>query len=265
MARETGKWFAALALFAALLAMLSALQLYQVTSRGVALPALRRATASLTEIDPWLDAHYDSLQESARASSPGERVPLPDYLIDVGLRREDVDGASKAQLRALILDRSANALYADGTGVLRAEGAAPVGRFTSAGVVDASLDLLRERNHDVAGVLVILFAGAVAVAAGALASLTRGFGRLTSIGATLLAASATLLLGGLALRLYMAAGSGSSEEYPRRDLLDIGEALAWIPLRNGLGFTALGIALLALGALGALATARGGRGASVRL
>lgn len=257
MARETGKWFAALGLFAAMLIMLVTLQVYHATSRGVADPALRRAAAALTEIDPWIDANYDTLQESAEASSPGEAVPLPDYPIDLGFVREDVAGVPQAQLRAKMLERSADALYDGGTDALRADDGASVARFTSAGVVDTSVDLLRERNHDASAVVLVVFAAMAVALAGVLGALTRGFGRAVALGLTVIAASLPVLLGGIALRLYMAAGSDASEEYPRPQLLDIGEALAWIPVRNGMAFVALGAVLLIIGVAGAM-TSRGG-------
>ncbi len=258
MARETGKWFAALGLFAALAATLISLQVYQVTSRGVADPALRRAAAALTEIDPWIAANYDALQQSAEASEPGEAMPLPDYPLDLGFVREDVAGVPEAELRVKILDRSADALYADGTGALRAEGGAPTARFTSAGVVDASVDLLRARNHDASAVMLFVSGTIAALLAGALMALTRGFGRVTAMGLVVVAASLPVLLGGIVLRLYMAAGSDAREEYPRPQLLDIGEALTWIPVRNGMAFALLGVALLVAGVVGAMVS-RGDR------
>ncbi len=81
-----------------------------------------------------------------------------------------------------------------------------------------------------------------------LAALCRGFGRLAAVGAVVLAASAPLLLAGIGARFYMRIVSDSETEYIQQEFLEIGQGLAWIPIRDGIAFTVLGAVFLALGA-----------------
>lgn len=247
--RNIGKWSVAFLFFGALATLLASLLLFQLTAEGSSKRTLRRAVAALTEIDPLLDRNYNDLRTQASATAPGETVTLRDYPIDVPLARDEVLNSSRQQLRDLLLDRSATLMYAHGTSVLRVDnvGGKDVGAFSVAGLTDNGLGFLRSRNHDVLAVLTFALA-AVSVALGAtLALLCRGFGRVASVGAVVLAASVPMLLTGIGARFYMRIVSGSEQEYLQKELLSIGQGLAWIPIRDGLAFTALGAALLAIG------------------
>jgi hypothetical protein len=248
------RWFLAAALFVALLALLVGVQLFQITSEGPAKDALRQSTVALTEIDLLLALHYDALRETAEISDPGEALSLRDYPIDITFTREDVISRSQDDLRALILARSADALYADGTGVLRDDaGTLDAGRFTAAGSVDSALTLLRDRAHDIFAILTFLLAVVCAALVIALALAWRGIGWLTVAGAALLAASLLLLGAAGVVWLYMNAASDGNE-FLRRELLDVGATLALIPLRNGVAFAALGALMMGAGIIGARLT-----------
>ena len=85
-----------------------------------------------------------------------------------------------------------------------------------------------------------------------LAALCRGFGRLASVGAVLVMASLPMLLTGIGARFYMRIVSRGENEYIQHEFLSIGQGLAWIPIRDGIAFTVLGLAFLAVGVGGAL-------------
>jgi hypothetical protein len=146
--------------FCALSGLLAALTLFQVTAEGSSKRTLRRAVAALTEIDPLLDRHYDELRQQAASASPGETLELQDFPISIPLTRDDVQDSSKDDLRDLLLDRSADVMYARGTDPLRstAGGNQDVGAFTVAGITDNGLGFLRSRYHDILGVLTFALA-----------------------------------------------------------------------------------------------------------
>ena len=80
----------------------------------------------------------------------------------------------------------------------------------------------------------------------------RGFGRLTSVGMVIVAASIPVVLGGIGARFYMRIAAGGDTEYIQREFLEIGQGLAWIPIRDGAAFTLLGLLFLVVGYVCAL-------------
>jgi hypothetical protein len=247
--RNVGKWGVALAFFIALGALLACLQLFQVTSEGTAKRTLRRAVAALTEIDPLLDRNYDDLQQRAATAAPDETVRLRDYPLDIALGPEEVRGAPKDRIRDLLLDRSADLMYRQGTAPLRtANGRAQgVGLFTVGGLTDHGLGFLTKHRHDTLGVLTFALAALCLVLGVTLAALCRGFGRLASVGAVAVMASIPLLFAGIGARFYMRIVSEGDSEYIQREFLEIGQGLAWIPIRDGIAFTVLGAVFLLTG------------------
>lgn len=246
---NVGKWTAAFALLLALLALLTSLQLFQLTSEGAATQTLRRSVAALTEIDALLDRNYDELRRTAQDASPGDTVELSGLPITVSLTPSEVSGESKEQLRDLLLDRSSAVLYKDGAGALHDTAATDgsVGRFSVAGITQHGVGFLRSRNHDILAVTTLALALLSAVLAFALAAACRGFGRLTSVGMVIAAAAIPVVVGGVLARFAMRMASDSDTEYLQREFLAIGQELAWIPIRNGAALAMFGLALLVVG------------------
>jgi hypothetical protein len=247
--RNIGKWTVAFLFFCALTALMISLHLFQATAEGSAKRTIRRSVAALTEIDPLIDRNYDDLQQRAASAGPDDTVELRDFPIAVPLARDDARGASKEQLRDLLLDRSADLMYTRGTEPLRdgAHAGDDVGGFSAAGLTDGGLGFLRSRNHDILAVLTFVLAALCVVLGLTLAALCRGFGRLASVGAVVLVASAPLLILGIGARFYMRIVTNEDTEYIQREFLRIGQGLAWIPIRDGIAFTLLGLILLGLG------------------
>jgi hypothetical protein len=243
-----GKWAAALAFVLVLGMTLVSLQLFQLTARSTSEPALRRALNALVEGDAIIERNYDDLRVRAEASQPGEALLLRDYPVAVPLTREEALASSKDGLRRTLLDRAGERMYDGGTSVLRGDGGSgSAGRFTASGAVDEFLGFLRERVHGILAVLTLVLMAVSALLAIVLAAFCRGFGRLAGIGAAVLAASAPLLLGGLAMRLYAKTSAGADGEYLHGELMEIAASLAWLPVRNGIAFTLMGAAMLATG------------------
>ena len=252
--RNLGKWAVGFVFLLALAAMLVSLQLFQVTSEGTSKRTLRRAVAALTEIDPLLDRNYDDLQRRAATAQPDETVRLQDYPIDIPLTPAEVTGASKDQIRDILLNRSADLMYSHGTAPLRTENGRTqdVGLFSIGGITDDGIGFLRSRHHDILGALTFALAALSLVLGVTLAALCRGFGRLASVGGVVLLAAVPLLIAGIGARFYMRIVSEGDTEYIQREFLVIGQGLAWIPIRDGAAFTALGAFFLVAGIAGAI-------------
>ena len=252
--RNFGRWAVGFAFLLSTTALLISLQLFQVTAEGASKRTLRRAVAALTEIDPLVDRNYATLQQRAITASPDETVRLPDYPLDIPLGKEEVLNGSKDEVRNLLLDRSADLMYREGTGPLRTVNGRTqdVGMFSVGGITDDGLGFLTSRHHDILGVLTFALAVLSLILGVSLAFLCRGFGRLASVGGVVLMTSVPLALAGIGTRLYMRHASGGDTEYIQREFLSIGQGLAWIPIRDGIAFTVLGAVFLALGVGGAV-------------
>lgn len=252
--RGGARWAVALLLLLSLGATFTALVLFQATSAGTSEQALRRAVAALSEVDVLVDRNYQSLQEQAATAAPGDQFQLADFPLAVPLTRGEVLGSSKTQLRDLLLNRSADLMYRDGTAPLHSTPgtSVSVGAFTAGGVTDRGLGFLTAGHHDILRVLTLVLAAVSGLLCVALAALCRGFGRLWSVGAVVLAAALPVLAGGAGARVYIRFASGRQTEYLQREFLAIGRGLAWIPIRDGLACAALGAIVLGIGGAGAL-------------
>jgi hypothetical protein len=247
--RNFGKWAVAFLLFLAMSVMFVSLMLLQITAEGASKRTLRRSVAALTEIDPLLDRNYDGMQQQAQAAKAGDTIEMPNFPIAVVFTPDEVRGASKEQVRDMLLNRSADVLYDDGASAFR-DAAGPrgsVGRFSIGGVTDHGLGFLRGRNHDILAFVTIVMAVICGGLAIALAMLCRGFGRIGSIGAVVIAAAIPLATFGIGARFYMRIVSDGDASYIEREFLEIGQGLAWIPIRDGLAFLVLGVVFAATG------------------
>lgn len=249
--RSIGKWTVAFSLFLAMSVMFVSLMLFQLTAEGTSKRTLRRSVAALTEIDPLIERNYDNMQQQAQAAKAGESVELAGFPIAIAFRPDEVRGASKAQIRDMLLNRSADALYDSGTRSLRdpAANGGSIGRFSVGGITDDGLGFLRGRNHDILAVVTIVLAVICGGLALALALLCRGFGRIGSIGGVVITAAIPLVTFGIGARFYMRILSDGNASYIEREFLEIGQGLAWIPIRDGLAFMVLGVAFAATGLL----------------
>jgi hypothetical protein len=239
----------ALGLGMALLALLAALNLLQLTAPGPAHRALRRAVASLTEIDSLLAVQGAALRRQADAS-PDEPLSLPDYPLDVSLSAEEAQ-RSAAEVRDLLLDRSAERVYQEGPAAFREEGqSGDAPQLSVQRAVRTGLGFLTASNHDALRWTTLVLAVACGVLSGVLVLLTRGYGRLTTLGGAVAAASLFFLLLAVAVRVALGLAGWGTDDYITVQLVDLAKGAAWLPIRNGLALAALGLALLALGVMG---------------
>jgi hypothetical protein len=247
--RRTPQTWTAAALTAALLALLVALSLLQLTAPGPAHRALRRAVASLTEIDSLVAAHESALREQAGAS-PGEPLSLPDYPVEVSLSPEEAQRPF-ADVRDLLLDRSAERVYEDGASAFREEGqSGGISTLSVEGAVRAGLNFLTASHHDALRTATLALAVLCGALSGALVLLVQGYKGLKLLGTTVAAASLLFLLLAVVVRLALAIAGVAADDYITTQLLDLTQDTAWLPLRDGLALGGLGLALLALGTAG---------------
>jgi len=246
--RQSPPVAAAIGLAMALLALLVALNLLQLTAPGPAHRALRRGIASLTEIDSLLTAHGPALREQANAS-PDEPLSLPDYPLDVTLSPREAQ-QQPTEVRDLLLDRSAEKVYQEGTAAFRQGGqAGDSSRLSVQGAVRTGLGFLTAGNHDALRWTTLALSILCGALSGALLFSARGY-RLVTLGGVVATASLLFVLLTAAVRLALGLAGWATDDYITVQLLGLAKAEAWLPFRNGLAFGGLGLALLALGLLG---------------
>jgi len=247
--RQSPPVAAAIGLAMALLALLVALNLLQLTAPGPAHRALRRAVASLTEIDSLLTAQVPALREQAN-TSPDEPLSLPDYPLNVTLSPQEAQ-KPPTEMRDLLLDRSADKVYQEGTAAFRQGGqGGDSSRLSVQGAVRTGLGLLTAGNHDALRWTTVALGILCGALSGALLFRTPGYGRLVALGSVVATASMLFLLLTAVVRLILAVAGWATDDYITVQLLDLAKGAAWLPVRNGLALGGLGLALLALGLLG---------------
>lgn len=248
--RSAAKWICAVLLSFALAGLMITVSGFQATSEGVAKRALSRSVAALTEIDLLLDQNLAAMRDEAQSARPGETVALPDFPVEVGLTPEEAQRPQE-EVRRLLLDRAADALYADGTGALRAdaESAGDIGPFSAAGATDNGLGLLREGAHTALGVGMVVLAAACAALVAGVVLLSRGFGRAVSLGAVVIVAALPIAIVSLGLRFLLreTGGDGALE----REIFAVAEELLRVPIQVSAAFLGGGVVLFVLGVAGA--------------
>jgi hypothetical protein len=256
MTRRTRRWVprwprATKWLFGPLLALdvgllLFALAFASVTAEGPAKRALGQSVAILTEVDTFLDEHYQSLQLEAQQTDDGT-IALRDFPLAVTFSPQEIKDTNREQFRTLLLERSAALLHRDGTAAFRQDRNSEVNSLSPQGAVRAGLDLLRPTPHRVFTGLTIAFAALAAALTGALALSTRGAGRLTALGVSLLFASVPFLILAVALRFVLRVAADGADEYLAHEFLQLAQEQTWAPIRDGIIFSAASAALLAAG------------------
>lgn len=228
-------------------ALLATLSLAQFASADTAHKVLRRAVASMTEIDPFLQDSESELVTLA-ANPPEEGIVLPDFPIQVTLSPEEAV-LPPTELREILLDRSAEKMYEEGVSAFEDEGqAASISVFSPAGAVKYSLDVLEDENYDRLRLAVASLAGFALVVAIALVLLTRGYARLAAVGVAVSFGALPFLILSVTARFALRLASEDEGDYLVVRLLDLGKDMAWLPIRNGIAFSGLGLAFLILGA-----------------
>ncbi|MCJ7831027.1 MAG: hypothetical protein MUP86_00665 [Dehalococcoidia bacterium] len=248
--RNFFKWAAGVALVFTLGFLLLFLNAAQLTGRDVAHKGLTRALASITEVDAVLADGRADLKAKAE-ESPDEDLRLADYPIDVPLTSQQAQQLSTAELRELLLSRSADKVYAEGVSAFREEGRGPsthdIAILSAPGAVRYTVGLLTEDTHDAMWMTTVALTGITAFLALLLALLSRGYGRLTSVGIATLIASLPFLLFFVTVRFILRLASESEGDYLTAQLYALGKDVAWLPIRTGIAFAVLGVVFVVMG------------------
>jgi hypothetical protein len=246
--RVFSKWALGFLLTTALGFLLLSVDAAQLTAPGAAHKALRRTVASLTEIDALLATKSDMVTTSGQsATSAGDF--LAGFPIDIPLSQQEVQNLSTPELRDVILDRSADRLYAEGFSAFHdsTQSSADVQMLSPPGAVRYTAGFLTSSNHDVARIVMFGLAGLAAILTLGVVLLSRGYGRLTSVGAAVLAASIPILVLSVAVRFILRLASDQESDYLTAQLYALGRDVAWLPVRNAIAFTCLGLVFVTLG------------------
>ena len=255
MPRAT-KW-----LFGALLALDIALLLFalafaNITAQGPATRALGQSVAILTEVDAFLDEHYQPLQLEAQQTKD-TTLTLRDFPLAVTFSPREITNTDRQQFRQLLLQRAAALLHDDGMAAFRADRSSEIDSLSPQGAVRAGLDLLRPRPHRIFTSLTIAFAVIAAILAATLALSTRGAGRLAALGVSLFFSSAGFLILAVAARYVMRVAADGTDDYLSGEFLQLGQELTWAPIRDGIIFSVGSAVLLVGGSLLAFWADRG--------
>lgn len=258
--RVASQWFLALLLVVALTALFVAINAVQLTSSATGQRLLRRAVATLTDIDAALPHIHSDLLEEAAAGAPGDMVRVPGFPIPVEIPVAEAATLSQAELRARLLEESARQAYAQGMAVLaaadpEAQDQRNIELISTAGVIDRGLGLITSSNQTRFRIAVAVAGGLSAALAGLLLAALRSYGRLLASGAVILAACLPALAAAVALRFGFRTAQDGADPFTY-NLLELGVDAMWVPIRNYIALAALGAALLALGVTLGWLTAR---------
>jgi hypothetical protein len=245
------QWLFGILFALSLIALFLVINALQLTSSGTAQRILSRATADLTEIDAVLPTIQADLVEAAQASEEAT-VTVPHFPLPVELPREEAATISTAELRSRLLSESAEAIYEKGMSVWALadpEADQDIDIFSPQGGVHRGLGFLSDDNHQALRIAAIVL-GLISVVLGGLVLVsTQGMGRLVALGAAVLGAAVPSLLGAVAVRFAFRTASEDQEDYLMARLLDLGNDVTWLALRNYtiLTLVGLGVVLVGLG------------------
>lgn len=253
--RGAFQWLFGTLLALSLIGFFLAVNGVQLTSSGTGQRILSRATADLTEIDALLPTIQADLREAAQASEE-DTVTVPHFPLAVELPREEAATISTAELRSRLLSEAAEAIYKEGMSVWALadpEAEQDIDILSPEGGVHRGLGFLSDDNHQALRIAAIVLALISLALAGLVFISTQGMGRLVALGAALLGAAVPSLVGAVAVRFAFRTASEDQDDYLLMRLLDLGNDVAWLTLRNytiltlvGLGLVLVGLALVLL-------------------
>jgi hypothetical protein len=233
---SAARWFFAVALVINLMLLLAALALTNITSAGPSQRALAHSVAILTEVDSFLDERYPAIQAEAQETNEAS-VPVRGFPVEVAFTPSEVAELERSEFREELLNRAAAVVHDNGLDAFSPDSSTEVDSVSMQGAVRAGLDFLRPTPHRVLTWVTAGLAIAAAVLTVGLALSTRGWGRLTAIGLTVLVASAPFLVLSVALRFMLRVAADGSDDYVVQEFLQLAQELDWAAIRQSLIFT----------------------------
>lgn len=224
----------------------------QATSQAVAIPAIERTVESMTGLEGLLELHADAI----RAGSEDPAV-IPGFsATGVSLSRQEVQAGEPGQWHALLLERTASAIYHDGPGIL-SDGSeqSGAGTFSTTGGARLLMQTLSETNHGRSSLLLWPLGLVVLASAAAVLALGRAFARFATLGFTLLVAAVPALLVAV-LGMGLVAFIGSDGSGLAQETNGLASDIVRTPLRNGVTLAVVGLVILILARIAGAVFAR---------
>lgn len=230
-----------------LIALLFAISFATMSASGPAERALGRSVAILTEVDTYLDEHFAAIQQRA-SQTPGERVTLPDYPLDITFSSEEVRQADRDQFRVLLIASSGAFVREHGMSAFDHQEGSGV---SAAAGIRAGMGLLRPIPH----AFFVALSGLLGLAALAIIAVLVRAGHpsaaLRSIGLVMVVSSTAFLWLSIAAWLLFRILASINDDYLSREFLALAQNLTWAPIRDAfivmVGSAAIAGAGVALG------------------
>lgn len=205
------------------------LSVRQVTAPTHALPVLESGIAVVTDVNQLVADQAPPAREQAQTSSD-QFFTLPGYPLDVALSRSELLGLGDEQLAALLLQRSAALVYAEGLGAFDRTGEQSFDRFSSQGLVELAVGQVSRSTHGRATTAAIFFLLATALFAILLVIIAAGWTRLRGLGVAIAvgAVPGLLIFAGLSRLVGNLGGADPFES----DLREISSTVLRVPVRN---------------------------------
>ena len=233
---------AALALLVFLL--VGAVSVGQTTEQTNARHLIEEGVASLTDIDQVMAEHRAELKQLAAAGKE-PAYAIPGYPIDVRLTSDEIQNATDARFRQIVLERSSSLIYTNGLSAFDLNGKQSLSFFSSQGILESLIDWLSEDTHSMATTAAVVLVLLVTLIAIVTVLRNRGFGRVRALGIALLVSGIAgygLSVGGALILGRVWGGDPFSD-----DLHALITAITDVPRRNYLATAGLGGFLLLLG------------------
>lgn len=248
--RTASAWLVAILLVLVATSFFLAISAAQMTGEESGQVVLRRSVAEITDINESLPRIERDLDAAAQEPT-GETVLVPRFPIAVELTIEEARTLRGAELRDRILDESAAALYSDGSSAWTEtdeDAIQDIDRLSAAGFINLGLSLIQDSMNTVF-VIFAVFLGIMTLAMiGILLIVLPREARMLVISLVVLASALPSLAAAVGLRFAFRTLETDTDEFVN-GMLDIGADSMWVPIRNFLTLTVLGIALLLIGTL----------------
>lgn len=246
--RAPAKWVCGVLLVLDMMALLFVLSFANITASGPAQRGLAHSIAVLAEVDGYLDDHYDEILKNAN-DTPEQPVTLPDFPVPVSITPQEVLAGDRDSFRALLLERAAAVTHDQGASVMREGRDSEATFFSTQGAIRTGMDVLRPTPHRILTYVTIGFAVVAGLLATGLFVSARGYGRVFGPALAVLLAAAPFLILAVAVRFALRVAADGADDYLAREFLELGQELAWAPIRNGIIFTVGSGALFLVSAL----------------
>jgi hypothetical protein len=226
---------------------LVALTLSQLTSREVAMPAVERGVAALSEVDALLQLHGNQICAQVDAGVP---IEIPGFAVQgVTLHPQEVrcpnGELDRANLRALLVAQGAEQVYLRGTDAFREDtAAASTGSILSAsGAIRLVLDNVGADMNERISVLVFPLGLLCLLVGVGFLLLGRGLGRFIGLGWVLVVSAFPMLMGVLLMWGVLSLVESGPDNSLMSEFQHITRSLIGLPLRNALYIIVAGFAI----------------------